>query len=235
MRPKYVCLFTAADTFCPAVIFPDGELLACSARNWEFIPVRVRLVNVEYSRLAWALCKGVLISHPFPVAAGGICSIPRVHVFLLNGTVTFQPLCEFALHLLQSRVVGVTWVSRKRPNVALPLFTLFSVANCVGERTVIMWGFCSSLNPTQSCVAEHFSLSRENPLIPLFQMTCWIMLMTNLNAKWLDFVVNFYKKKKQKNATKEVAKARNRFNCHCKQKPRRETGPHLLSFSDLVY
>lgn len=31
--PKYMCLFTAADTFCPAVIFPRVEPLACRTRH----------------------------------------------------------------------------------------------------------------------------------------------------------------------------------------------------------
>lgn len=151
----------------------------------------------------------------FQLQAGGTRSIPRVHVFLLNGTVTFQPLCEFALHLLQPRGVGVTWVSRKRPNVALPLFTLFAVANCVGERTVIMWGFCSSLNPSQSCVAERFSLSRKKP----FNLTLPDDLLNYANGQFECKVIRFCSKlfHTQKNATKEVAKARNCFNCHWKQ------------------
>lgn len=124
-----------------------------------FIPVRERLVDVQSSGLARALRKGVLVPQPLPVAASGMSSIRRVHAFLL---VTFQPLSESALRLLQSHSLGGgTGFSRKRPDVALPRFTSFSVANFGGEGTVIMWGFCSPLNPTQSCVAEHFSPSRK--------------------------------------------------------------------------
>lgn len=151
--PRYVCLFTAADTFCPAVIFPRVEPLAC--RTLRFDP-RVGATG-KCTVVAWPLCKGVLNSLLPPLATSAIFSILR----LRNARVTFHPGSKFAPHLLQSHSEGVKWVSGKRPNVALPLFTLFSDANCVGERTVIMWGFCSSVNPAQSCVAERFSLSRK--------------------------------------------------------------------------